>query len=165
MSSFLARYSTPLTAGLFAVSAISGLFLFLNTGQSLFHEMHEWLSVVLLVPFIVHVWRNWPALIGYARRRTLVWPLLISVFAALAFAAQGMNAAPRGGSPFRAVQALTRAPLTQLAPIVGTTPEALLSKLRGMGVAVDSPASTFDQVAIAAHRSPAELLFGVLPGP
>lgn len=52
------RYATPLTTGLFAVSAISGVALFFHLGSAYFHGMHEWLSMALLIPFGVHVWKN-----------------------------------------------------------------------------------------------------------
>ena len=86
MNAILSRWATPLTLGLFAVSAVSGLALFLHIGQSVFHEMHEWLSVVLLAPFVLHMVRNWTPLLAYVRRRALLAPLALSLAAALAFA-------------------------------------------------------------------------------
>src|SRR3954463_6656648 len=59
MMSLFHRYATPLTLGLFAVSAVLGVALFFRVGQSVFHGMHGWLSLALLLPFTLHVWRNW----------------------------------------------------------------------------------------------------------
>ena len=58
MKSFVNRFSTPLTLGLFAISAISGMALFFHLGQGVFHSMHEWLSMVLLAPFAFHLWKT-----------------------------------------------------------------------------------------------------------
>ncbi|HSO47757.1 MAG TPA: DUF4405 domain-containing protein [Rhizobiaceae bacterium] len=59
MPNLLMRYATPLTSGLFAVSLISGVALFFHLGQAAFHGMHEWLSMVLILPFALHLWKNW----------------------------------------------------------------------------------------------------------
>ncbi|MCE8421489.1 DUF4405 domain-containing protein, partial [Rhodovulum sulfidophilum] len=59
MSSYLGRYATPFITGLFIVSLVSGLALFLHVGPSGFHAMHEWLSLLLIVPFVLHLWKNW----------------------------------------------------------------------------------------------------------
>ena len=49
MPTLLQRYATPLITGLFLVSLISGTALFFHIAQSTFREMHEWLSLVLVV--------------------------------------------------------------------------------------------------------------------
>ena len=50
MPPVLYRYATPLITGLFLVSLISGLALFLHIGPGGLHPMHEWLSLVLILP-------------------------------------------------------------------------------------------------------------------
>ena len=54
-SRFMHRFATPLTTGLFVVSAVSGIALFFHWAPTAFHTMHVWLSMVLLLPFILHV--------------------------------------------------------------------------------------------------------------
>jgi hypothetical protein len=82
MNVLLARWATPLTLGPFAVSAISGVALILHVGQGIFDEMHEWLSVVLIAPFGLHIVRNWTPLVAYAKRRALLAPLALGLAAA-----------------------------------------------------------------------------------
>ena len=53
MPAILNRYATPLITGLFLVSMISGIALFFHWGSAWFHGMHEWLSMVLIVPFVL----------------------------------------------------------------------------------------------------------------
>ncbi len=55
-SRFISRFATPLTAGLFLISAISGTALFFHWAPGTFHEMHEWLSLVLLAAFAFHLY-------------------------------------------------------------------------------------------------------------
>ena len=98
MNLILNRLATPLTLGLFAVSTISGVALFLHVGQGYFHAMHEWLSIVLLAPFVLHVWKNWNPLVIYARRGALLWPVLASVAIAVPFAWPALSGKQQGGS-------------------------------------------------------------------
>ncbi len=71
----LTRHATPFTASLFFISAVSGVALFFHAAPGLFHEMHVWLSLVLLLPVAFHIWRNWHSLMTYIRRRTIYIPL------------------------------------------------------------------------------------------
>jgi len=59
MTNLLNRYATPFITGLFVASLVSGVALFAHIGTGAFRDMHEWLSIVLIVPFILHLWRNW----------------------------------------------------------------------------------------------------------
>lgn len=163
MNSFLNRYATPLTLGLFAISAISGLFLFFHTGQGIFHEMHEWLSVVLLAPFALHVWKNWAAVVGYIRRRLLLVPLGLSLALAVAFAVPALQEGERVSPPMRAITLMTHAPLTDLAPLLKTTPDALTTELKRRGLQVDSSSDTLDAIATSSKTSAAGLLFSLVP--
>jgi len=163
MNPFLSRYATPLTLGLFAVSAISGLFLFFHVGSGIFHEMHEWLSVVLLAPFALHVWKNWAAVMGYIRKRLLLVPLAASMVLALAFAVPALQEDRGAPPPMRAMTLLTRASLTELAPLLKTTPDALVGELKQRGLPVNSSDDSLDAVAASSKGSAAELLFSLMP--
>lgn len=166
MNAFIARYATPLTTGLFAVSAISGIALFFHVGQGTFHEMHEWLSMLLLLPFALHLWKNWRALMGYVQRRTLLIPVLLCVAAAVPFVLEGAEGGKGGGSPpMRAVRLLTQAPINDLAPLLHVSPEVLVDSLQKRGFEGASADQSLDSVAAAGGKSGTELLFGLLPGP
>jgi len=160
----LNRYATPLTLGLFAVSTISGVALFFHIGQAYFHGMHEWLSMLLLVPFALHMWKNWTPMVNYVKRRTLWWPVAASLVAGIAFAVPALTATNTGGgSPFRAVQAMTRAPLGDIAPVLKTNPDALVAELQKRGYAVGSAADTLEAVAAKAGLPAVQILLQVLP--
>lgn len=163
LTRFIERYATPLTTGLFTVSAVSGIALFFHTSQGVFHEMHEWLSMVLLAPFALHLWKNWRLLLGYAKRGALVVPLIASLAIALPFAISGMMAS-RGGNPmFKAVGVLTQARLSDLAPVLKTTPDALLEALKQRGYQAQSTDQTLDAIATASGKEAPEALFAVIP--
>jgi hypothetical protein len=163
MNAFVSRYSTPLTLGLFAVSAVSGMALFFHLAPRAFHGMHEWLSIVLLVPFALHVWKNWAALVGYLRRGTMLVPVAACVLLGVALALPALTGG--GGPPpqIRAVQLLTTAPLVELAAVLGTSAEELRESLAERGVQVGSDADSLATVAASAGTSAEELLFGLMP--
>ncbi len=163
MKSSLHKYATPLTVALFAASAISGVSLFLHVGQSAFHEMHEWLSIALLLPFALHLWKNWGALVGYARRGALLLPVLGVVAVAVLFAVPALLGSGSGEPPFLAMQLMTRAPLADLAPVLDTTPDGLLAHLKQRGYAASSTAQTLMTIATASGVPAERLLFELLP--
>ncbi|MEF2070720.1 DUF4405 domain-containing protein [Consotaella aegiceratis] len=163
MSTLINRFATPLTTGMFAVSTISGVALFFGWMPSAFHSMHVWLSMVLLVPFALHVWKNWRPLVGYAKKKTLYIPLILSLVVAAPFALANMSNS-RGGNPaFQAIPLMTQARLADLAPVLKTTPDALVANLEQRGYAVASTDETLASVANASGASANELLFALMP--
>jgi hypothetical protein len=160
---FLNRYATPLTTGLFLISTISGVALFFRWQPRAFHAMHEWLSLLLLAPIIFHLWKNWRPLTSYAKRGWLLIPLVLSIAAAVPFAWSGLTSTGGGNPAFRIIPVIAKARLTDLAPILRTTPEALLASLREKGYAVASTDQTLDAVATAAGVPPSEILLKLIP--
>lgn len=84
LKTLMNRYGTPLTTGFFLISAVTGAALFFKLAPLSFHPMHEWLSMILLVPFVLHLAKNWTSLLNYARKGTLFLPLVVA-FACAAF--------------------------------------------------------------------------------
>ena len=164
MRAMLDRLATPLTLGLFAVSTVSGVALFFHWASFAFRGMHEWLSLLLLVPAGLHVWKNWRPLVGYMRRGVLVWPILACVAVALPFAVPAMMGAQGASPPLRAAQALTRVPILAVAPALQTTPAALRAKLKARGIEAGET-DTLEAVAAGAKLAPTRLLFDLMaPG-
>jgi len=163
VKTFVNRYATPLITGLFVVSTVSGIALFFHWIPPVFRAMHEWLSMLLLLPFVLHLWKNWNALLAYFRRKTIWLPLAASLVVAVPFAAMGLSGGPGGNPAFRAVGLLTQAPLSELAPVLETTPEALLADLEARGYPAASADATLSAVAAATGTPANELLFALLP--
>ena len=163
MKTFVNRYATPLTTGFFVISTVSGVALFFHWIPPVFHSMHEWLSMLLLLPFVLHLWKNWNALLTYFRRKTIWLPLAASLVVAVPFAAMGLTAGSGGNPAFRAVGLLTQAPLSELAPVLDTTPDALLADLQLRGYPAASADETLSTLATASGTPVNELLFALLP--
>ncbi|MGN6739192.1 DUF4405 domain-containing protein [Dyella sp.] len=162
MKHFMHRYGTPLTAGLFAVSAVSGVALFFHWSSATFHRMHEWLSMLLLAPFALHMVKNWKPLLAYAKRRTLMIPLALSLVVAVPFAFTAGKG--RAGNPaFQTLALMTRATLEDLAPILKVPPQDLLKQLQTRGYKASSTRDTPSDIATASAVPANEVLFALMP--
>ncbi|MCB1381747.1 MAG: DUF4405 domain-containing protein [Notoacmeibacter sp.] len=155
MSSFLNRYATPLTTGLFLVSLISGFALFFHLGSSYFHAMHEWLSVVLVLPFLLHIWKNWRAFFTYFKRPPMAIALGLSLAAAAVFVVPQLMASgqPSGVNPRAVIGLMTAGKVGDLAPLVGQTPESLIAALAAKGITATA-SQTLTQAAEASGAEP-----------
>lgn len=163
MIQFINRFATPLTTGLFAVSTISGVALFFHWLPATFHGMHEWLSMVLLLPFAFHVWKNWRPLLNYARNGMLALPLIASLIITVPFAVSGLSGGGGGNPAFRVASVMTQAPLSDLAPVLKTSPDALVARLQEKGFPASSADQTLQAIAAAAGKPATEALLSVIP--
>ncbi len=156
MPPVLHRYATPFVTGLFAVSLISGVALFFHLGSQYFRGMHEWLSMVLIVPFVFHVWKNWKPMSLYFRQGAFAIAMLVSLAAALVFAFGEGGEGGRGGAggppPFAVYHTVISKPLAQVAPLLNQTPEALTQALTARGFTVASPDQTLADIAKASGK-------------
>lgn len=161
MPTILSRYATPFITGLFLVSLVSGVALFFHFGSAYFHSMHEWLSIVLILPFVLHIWKNWRAFLNYFKRPAMAVASVASLAAALAFAVPTLTATgpSREGPPeFAAVRAMQNAPISALAPLYGQEGNDLAERLRERGYTVVSTDMTLNAVAEASGKSSREIL-------
>lgn len=158
------RYATPFVTGLFVVSLISGLSLFFHVGTAAFRGMHEWLSVVLIVPFGLHVWKNWLPLTSYLKRGWLMGPLAVCLVASLAFAIPGMiEVGGIGGNPQLAMyRAVGDARIADLAPVLKVTPEELDRRLERVGLTGVDHATSLAAAARAAGKEERHVIFSVV---
>lgn len=156
MKSLLYRYATPLTTGLFLVSLISGVALFFHWGGATFRGMHEWLSMVLILPFLLHIWRNWRPMIVYLRGAPMAVALIGSTLVAIAFAVTAPDVEGRGAGgppPFRLARQMMQATVPEAAAVLDITPEALTAQLAAAGMNVTNPDQSLAVIAKAAGKS------------
>ncbi|MBD8892241.1 DUF4405 domain-containing protein [Roseibium litorale] len=165
MSKFFSKYATPFTTGLFLVSLISGIALFFHFGPAAFHGMHEWLSMVLILPFVLHIWKNWRPFVCYFKRLPMLIALAASVAASAVFFIPSENEG--GGNPLvgvlRTVQA---APVSLIAPLYGLDTAELTAKLNAAGMPPAGPDQSLADIASSngkSDRDMAVFLAGLKP--
>lgn len=167
MPSLLSRYATPAITGLFLVSLVSGVALFFHLGGGLFNEMHEWLSMVLVLPFVLHLWKNWRPMTAYLKKPPMAVALALSLLAAGLFAYQASGGGVRGGPPQMALaHRLFAHRADDLAPLLGTTGGTLIETLKKAGFAAADPALPLSEIARKSGKSEFELSAALnQPGP
>ena len=160
MKLLLLRYATPMITGFFLISLVSGVFLFFHVGNSLFRGMHEWLSIVLILPFCLHIWKNWRPLINYLGRLPMTVALAASIASALAFALAPASGA--GGPPQMAfAHRIAGNSIEKVAPLLGDTTASLVVRLKEAGFSAAGPQLSLSDIATQSGKSEAEL-FSVL---
>jgi hypothetical protein len=160
MPQILSRYATPMITGLFLVSLISGLALFLHIGPGGIHPMHEWLSLALILPFGLHIWRNWRPMVSYFKRAPMVIALALSVGASAVFVLPVTSEAGRTGGPpqFALAERLLQASVTELAPALRATPGTVGAALTAGGFTITDPDATLSDIAKSSGKTPAEAI-------
>lgn len=153
MKKLLKTYGTSLTVGLFFISTLSGVFLFFHISSATFHAMHEWLSMVLLVPVGFHIWRNWGAFAAYFKRKPIYIALVLSLIASLAFAYPSLTSTGSQGNPMRmAVSALHKGNIVQVAPLFDLSPDQLKQRLSAKGYVIDDLTLPLQEIAKKSHK-------------
>lgn len=161
MSSFLSRYATPLTTGLFLVSLISGIALFFHLGTSAFREMHEWLSMVLILPFVLHVWKNWRPFLAYFKRLPMALSLALCLAAGLVFAWPAITgtASGAGGNPaFAMVNVVAAGTPAQVAPLLGKSDADVIAALKQAGFSAADATKPLSEIATASGKDTIALM-------
>ncbi|MDO8988174.1 MAG: DUF4405 domain-containing protein [Sideroxyarcus sp.] len=126
------NWVTPLAAGAFLLSAVTGVLIFFHVDSGANKFVHEWLSWVLLVGVALHVVANLAGLkihLASVRGR-----LLIGVFAAALLASFMQFGAFSDEPPFvQPIRSLSQAPLSTLALVAKISPEQLRENLSKAG--------------------------------
>lgn len=160
------NYGTAFTTGLFLVSAVSGVALYFHLGVGVFRPMHETLSMVLLVPVVIHLWRNWRFLIAYFRQAAMPVALIVCAVAAGSYAFTVGNSATgthrrgqSGGNPaFVLLESVQNTPLSLLAPAVALDETQALKRLAEAGFVGVTGEDTITALAKRSGRPALEIV-------
>lgn len=115
--------------------------------------MHEWLSMVLIVPVVFHVWRNWGAFKTYFKKKPMYIALVLSLIASLAFAYPSLTSSGTQSNPMRmAVSALHKGNIAQLAPLFDLSPEQLKERLSAKGYVMDDLSLSLQEIAKKSNK-------------
>ena len=126
------EWVTPVAAGAFLLSAVTGVLPFFHVDSGLNKVAHEWLSWVLFAGVALHVIVNFSGLkrhLGTRRGRILIG--LFALIPGLSFAGPGEKSEPPFMQPIRALSA---APLTTLAEVARLSPTELQERLSQAGL-------------------------------
>ena len=155
---------TPLTAGAFLLSAVTGILIFFHLDRGLNKLAHEWLSWALLAGVLLHLAVNFG---GFKRHFTSRPGLaLMGIFAlilALSFIAPGQQ---KREPPFMAsVQALSETPLSTLAQVAKRSPAQIRASLNAQGLPAASDEQTIADLVGPDMRQRSRVLEKLLVAP
>jgi hypothetical protein len=135
---------TPITAGAFLLSGVTGILIFFHLESGTGKFMHEWLGWVLLGAAALHVVANYSGLKSHLA--TLRGQLLVGAFAV----ALVLSFIPLGGEdepPFMPpIRALSQVPLSTLAQVARISPDRLRGRLSKAGIQSTSDRQTLNEL-------------------
>lgn len=161
MNRVFSRYATPFTVGLFLVSTISGVALFFHWQSKLFHGMHEWLSMLLLVPVILHIQKNWSSMTSYFIKKTVWMPLMLSIAGGAMFLGLALNSP--GRPPSASARLMSEVSVGAFAALIQKTPAGLIRELNAKGYAAARPDETLISVARKSGKTVDQLFQDIAP--
>lgn len=85
---FNKAWISPLTAILFTVVAVTGIFMFFHAGPGSFKFLHKWVSWGLVAVGLLHIIVNWRILLSYLKTKTAVVSIAIGIVLCIAVAMQ-----------------------------------------------------------------------------
>ncbi len=162
MKTLFSRYATPFTVGLFFISLGSGIALFFHFGNGVVNGMHEWLSMVLIPPFILHLWKNGRPFVNYFGRFPMTLALGLSLAAAIAFLIPAATGNASGGPPQMAlVNKVMANSIGNVAPALGMTADQLKTKITAAGYKIDTADESLKDIATKSGHDPFELMIAI----
>jgi hypothetical protein len=136
---------TPVVIGAFLLSAVTGILMFFHLDSGFNKTAHEWLSWAMVIGVSLHILLNLNAFKRYFTQTT--GKVVVGLFAIIL----ALSFIPSGGAgedpPFAPpARLLSKAPLTVLAQVLGTTPQSLKSQLAAQGLTVQSDQQSLQDV-------------------
>lgn len=159
--SILKKYSTPLTAATAIVVCVTGVMMFFHLYKGEVQAMHEWLGMGFVVAAGLHLLRHRrPLVLMMKHGRTHVL-LVLTLVISLAFLYPSGDG--KQGSPIRPmVNAVLRAPIKDLAPVIGISDSEMTVRLTEAGIQNAAPTSSLETLARSAGTEPMRLLTSVM---
>lgn len=150
------QWATPLAAGAFFLTAMTGILIFFHLDSGLNKLAHEWLSWVLLAGVIFHLITNLNAFKRYFNSRAgLAIMGAFILLLGLSFISPGEKREP----PFVAsVRTLANLPLGTLAMVAGQSTEQVSATLRREGLSPSQDTQSLQELAGPDTRRQARLL-------
>lgn len=142
MSPVSRTWATPLAIGMFSLMGVTGVLMFFHAQNHLQEEVHSWAGWALVAAVALHAVANGPALLRHFRAGQGAWALV----AAALLVGASFFVVPAGGAgaapPAIAIEAITQAPIGQVAPLFGKTGEAARRQLAAAGIVLADDSAT-----------------------
>ncbi|WP_170285864.1 DUF4405 domain-containing protein [Propionivibrio limicola] len=160
---WLKKYATPLTMALGVVVCVTGVMMFYRFYKGEVAAMHEWLGLAFVAATVLHLLRHRKSLTRlFADARTQI---LLVVVALVSVAFIVFPSAKEGNLMRQTVGAVLRAPIGDVAPVLGVSAAEVLERVAQAGVGDATAAESLEALARAHHMEPVKLLSAVVNPP
>lgn len=157
------EWATPLMAGAFLLSAVTGVLIFFHLDSGLNKVAHEWFSWLLLGGAALHITVNFAGIKRHLSTRK--GQLLVGIFALIllfSFAPVGDSSEPPFMAPLRT---LAQTPLPTVALVAQTSPEQWQARLASAGLSPQSAQQSVSDLVGPDFRKQAQVLNTLLAQP
>jgi hypothetical protein len=165
MNATLKSMATPVAAGAFIISAITGILIFFDVETGAIEPVHKWLSWLLLSGVALHLLSHWNSFTGYLYRKPalaiIVLALVVTAGAMLPVFGEEEEGGKRNAKA--AVHALETSTLETVAQVVKSQPETLAMRLKSAGINVNNPSESIADIA-RSNGKESEVVLGVILG-
>ena len=162
MSTTIRSWATPLSAGAFTISAVTGVLIFFDVEIGVVEPMHKWLSWLLVCAIAFHIVANWKQFTGYLSKKPALGIITLALLTTIAAVLPIFGEEEKESPAKLAAYALASSSLETVAQVVKTTPAALTEKLGAKGIVVKQPTETIVEIAKSNGKEPKELLGDIL---
>ena len=150
--------STPATIALSFVVCVSGVMLLLGVGRGFVQGAHEWLGLAFVIVSVLHVCRHWRPMRGYLSSGRFWGTCAVVGALTLLFVVPSASFGGGHDGMHAMMQVVSSAPIDRLAPMVGSTPDALVAKFKAAGLVVEGSSQTLEQLAARSGRPVPEII-------
>lgn len=157
----LRRWSTPGTIVLSVVVAVTGIILFFHLAKGAVETIHEWVGIAFVAVAVLHAVRHRGSFAMQMRQRTnqaLAAAMALGVAAFVVLT----PAKPPGNPMVQLALEAHKAPIAQLAPVIGTDAGGIVARLAEAGISA-LPDDSLAALAAAHQREARELIALALP--
>jgi hypothetical protein len=139
----LRSWATPLTMGAFLLMSATGALMFFGWDRALTAEAHKWFSLFFLLGAGGHITANVLPSLNHVKSRWGKTSIAVfTIVLAASFFSWGLITGPQLERPIK--RTLVDAPLSALAAVTDTAPDALLLNLKAHGIVATGQQSVHD---------------------
>ena len=139
------KFATSLTIGSFAISALTGVLIFLEFAPGGVRSAHEWMSLLFLAAGALHIFTHKNSFFRYFSGKYLVI-MIATFFTGIVLYALSFNDIYASGTAF---DKLVNARIEHLAPILNIDSETLVRRINATGVTVTGTDLSLNDIATA----------------
>lgn len=143
----LRAIATPLTIGAFIIMSVTGILMFFHLNSGFNKLLHEWAGWAMVAGVALHVVVNWLPFKRYFLSSNSARAIIALGVLALAGSFTPMPEQQRGGNPaVMAMRAVSSAPISSVAPLVGKPVSQVIQDLANAGIVLPNAEASIQSV-------------------